>query len=49
MFRKYKETDKLSIGQQKELNKKAADFLTWTVIYWLGVLVRLLMFYSQGV
>ena len=48
MCRKYKETDKLTLVQQKELNKRAADFLTWTVIYWLGVLVRLLMLYSQG-
>jgi hypothetical protein len=49
MFKKYKETDKLTLGQQKELNEKAKDFLTWTVIYWLGVLVRLLILYSQGV
>ena len=48
MFKKYKETDKLTLNQQKAVNKKAAELLVWSTVYWFGVILRLAIFLYYG-
>lgn len=48
MFRRFDEKGKLTLREQKDLNYKAVIFLIWTIVYWFGVLIRLLIFFYGG-
>jgi hypothetical protein len=47
MFKKYKDTDRLTLREQKELNKVASIFLALTTFYWIGVGTRLVLFWME--